>query len=91
MNVVSRCLSKRTDVSCIVVMGLAVLGLAQPALAQDPTSTKASQPQDQATKQRGAFQSGYEQVPEFGGPGSVRSDLKEDDAVKKTVYRFEVI
>ncbi len=37
------------------------------------------------------FQSGYEEVPEFGGPGSVGGDLKEDDEVKKTVYRFEAI
>ena len=34
-------------------------------------------------------QTGYEDVPEFGGPTSVGTQLKEDDVPKQPLYRFD--
>ena len=45
--------------------------------AQNPISNKES-----------SSQAGYEDVPEFGGPTSVGTQLKEDDAPKQPLYRF---
>jgi hypothetical protein len=43
----------------------------------------------EATQQSDTRQAGYENVPEFGGPSSVGSQLKEDDALKEPRYRFD--
>jgi len=36
-------------------------------------------------------ESGYDDIPTFGGPGSVGEQLKEDDEVKQPYFRFERI
>jgi len=36
-----------------------------------------------------ATQSGYDDLPEFGGPESVTAELKRNDAVRETVYHFD--
>ncbi len=51
--------------------------ISSPSLANDEV-----QPQSQ---------SGYEKVPEFGGPNSVGGTLKKDDEVRETVFRFDGI
>ena len=45
----------------------------------------------EATQQSDTRQAGYENVPEFGGPSSVGSQLKEDDAPKEPRYRFDYV
>ncbi len=54
--------------------------------------TQASEtPSDQgfASTQAISSQAGYEDIPEFGGPTSVGTQLKEDDAPKQPLYRFD--
>ena len=39
-------------------------------------------------KQKPKYKTGYQDVPEFGGPGSVGFDLKEADEEKEPIFRF---
>ncbi len=59
----------------LVCVVLVLIALALPATAQEDSRTK----------------SGYEDVPQFGGPGSVGANLREDDEVKKPWFRIEGI
>ena len=52
-----------------------MLALALPAVAQEESQTK----------------SGYEDVPQFGGPSSVGANLKEDNEIRKPFFRLEGI
>lgn len=52
-------------------------------LALSPSWAVAS-PQEEERSSK----SGFEEVPQFGGKGSVGGQLKEDDEVKQTVFRF---
>lgn len=46
---------------------------------------------DQGTEQTSKYKSGYDDVPQFGGPGSVGTDLQEADEVKEPLLRFPKI
>jgi porin len=64
-----------------------VLGLVQPLKAQ-----QAEQESDaSAVKQQARYKSDYQDVPEFGGPGSVGFDLREADEEKEPIFRFPQI
>jgi porin len=52
-----------------------MLSLALPAVAEEESQTK----------------SGYEDVPQFGGPSSVGANLKEDNEIRKPFFRIEGI
>ena len=62
------------------------LGVFSSSYAQvsDAPSTR-----DSPLKEESSRQAGYEDVPEFGGPTSVGTQLKEDDAPKQPLYRFD--
>ena len=42
-----------------------------------------------ASQGEGTSRSGFEEVPQFGGENSVAGQLKKDDEVKQTVFRFD--
>lgn len=67
---------RRMTFLCLVFAGFLVLGWLQPLLAADEAPKTTSS---------------YEDVPQFGGPGSVGADLKEDDEVTKPWFRIEGI
>jgi porin len=67
--------SGRFQVAGLVCTVLVLIALALPATAKEDSKTK----------------SGYEDVPQFGGPGSVGSVLKEDDELRKPWFRLEGI
>ncbi len=77
----------------IAATALLVLGLTRPVLAQQSAEPlPAAEPNKSAVESSSNAQSGYQDVPEFGGPNSVGATLREDDAVKEaTVFRFEGI
>ena len=64
--------SGRFQVAGLVCTVLVLIALALPAAAKEESTTK----------------SDYEDVPQFGGPGSVGSVLKEDDEVRKPWFRL---
>lgn len=91
-----------------------VLGLTQPAVAQDAAQVQAAEKQgtqqsEQShkteqehaqetvqsetpdTEQALQYKSGYEEVPQFGGPSSVGAELQETDEVKEPFFRFPKI
>ncbi len=45
--------------------------------------------QTNATQDTGESQSGYDKLPEFGGPESVSSQLKDADQEREALYRFD--
>ena len=49
----------------------------------------AEQESGAAPGQAAQSRSGFEDVPEFGGPSSVGAQMKKDDTVKETVFRFD--
>ena len=61
-----------------------VLGLVQPLAAQQ----EAEESDIFAVKQEVKYKSGYKDVPQFGGPGSVGAELAEADEVKEPLLRF---
>ena len=66
------------------------LALLQPALSQESITTKnASVEAYSDSDEHGASQSGYDELPEFGGPESVTSELKRNDADRESVYQFD--
>ena len=64
-----------------------VSGLVQPLAAQQTEQ----QSDTSAVKQEVKYKSGYQDVPAFGGPGSVGFDLKEADEQKEPFLRFPQI
>ena len=72
----------RIFLSPIIAVGMLSQGLAQQASDSSVESTA-----EQGSKTK----SGYENVPQFGGPSSATAELKEDDEVKETHFRFDWI
>jgi len=72
------------------LVALAAIGfISQPALAQEPgTDTEAA---EQTASSVRSSQSGYEDIPEFGGPESVGTRLKENDAERESINEFDGI
>ncbi len=67
---------------------LAVTGfLALPALAQRSKTNEPSEQDTESSKLRS--QSGYDDIAEFGGPESVSTRLKENDAERESIYQFD--
>jgi porin len=65
---------------------LALLIIAPPLIvAQESRSEESQAAQPDETK------SGYEDLPGFGGPGSVQEQLEKDDEAKKTLFRFDAL
>jgi porin len=75
------------------------LFLVAPAVAQTSSEEEQADPKDEqsATEEQPDEQaaplhkSGYEDKPDFAGPGSVRGQLEEDDRVKSPAFRFPKI
>jgi len=61
----------------LATLFLALL-LVQPVLAQEP-----------GTEEDSGSQSGYDDLDEFGGPESVSSELKRNDAERESTYQFD--
>jgi porin len=74
--------AQRIFLSSIIAGGMLSQGLAQQASDSSVESTVG-----QGLKSN----SGYENVPQFGGPSSATAELKEDDEVKETHFRFDWI
>jgi len=75
-------------------MALLVLGLAQPTNAEQGAAPEqvAEQAKTPATDdQNSKYKSGYEDIPQFGGPNSVGAQLEEDNLEKVPLLRFPVI
>lgn len=73
----------------LIPLAAAALLLALPgmgAVAQQRAETAAAQAQLEPDVGQ---QSRYGDVPQFGGPGSVGADLREDHEVKETLFRFD--
>ena len=71
---------------CTIVI---VASLLQPANAQRPgMSDEEPGVEAEAAKTRGS-QSGYEDIPEFGGPESVSTQLKKNDEEREFTYQFD--
>ena len=68
---------KRNTVLLLTAAALLVLVLARPVPAQDSAA-------DQGPKTK----SGYEDVPQFGGPSSTGAQLEENDEVREPLLRF---
>jgi hypothetical protein len=72
---------------CLVFVVPTVLSLSQSIEAQQsPDQTGAT-----AGEQSRRSKSGFEDVPQFGGPNSVGATLSEDDEVSKPWFRLEGI
>jgi porin len=63
--------------------------LVAPAVAQQTSEEEQADPPDE--KSGTPHKSGYEETPDFGGPGSIRGQLEEDDRVKSPAFRFPKI
>ncbi len=87
-----------------VAVLLSVLGLAWPVLAGEVQEGQVSeetrqselkgQTEDRETQeaeQQQSTKSGYEDVPQFGGPSSVGAELEEADEIKEPLLRLAVI
>jgi porin len=88
-------ISKWVTVLCLALIALMPLGLVQPAAAQQAASESIN---EQAGEKKGVtageqdkkYKSGYEDVPQFGGPSSAGAQLEEDNRVpEKPVFRFD--
>jgi len=64
--------------------------LLQPALAQEYSADEEVATEAELTTARGT-QSGYDDIPEFGGPEAVSSQLKNNDEEREFVYQFDSI
>ena len=87
-------ISKLITRLCFVSMALLVLGLAQPTNAEQGAAPEqvAEQAKTPATDdQNSKYKSGYEDIPQFGGPNSVGAQLEEDNLEKVPLLRFPVI
>lgn len=61
--------------------------LTQAALAQEPESNASTTQEKESGEQ--ASQSGFEDIPEFGGPESVETRLRENDEERESVFEWE--
>ncbi len=89
---VSRMVARGIATLCLVTIELLILGSVFPALAQEAGAEQAKDERANSTTE-GTQQtkSGYEDVPQFGGPGSVGTQIEKDDQVKTPVYRFDTL
>jgi hypothetical protein len=62
----------------------------QPVVAQEPNASDTAATDVELPATRGT-QSGYDDIPEFGGPESVSSQLKKNDEEREFVYQFDNI
>lgn len=62
--------------------------LLQPAWAQESSADEEAATEAELTTARGT-QSGYEDMPEFGGPEAVSSQLKKNDEEREFIYQFD--
>jgi len=67
---------------------LVTLIITPPVFSQE-TVTEDELRQEEGTADSGDSQSGYEDITEFGGPESVGTRLKENDAERESRYRFD--
>ena len=67
-----------------VIFALSMQGVA----AQEPNPSDAATIETEAPASRDT-QSGYEDIPEFGGPEAVSSQLKKNDEDREFVYQFD--
>lgn len=72
----------------ILYAAWAIVFLAQPVFSQESAVSDESQQGTDASG-NGDSQSGYEDIAEFGGPESVGTRLKENDAERDSRYRFD--
>ncbi|UCD34719.1 MAG: carbohydrate porin [Nitrospiraceae bacterium] len=70
----------------IYILIFAMISFIGLTLSIDPITACA-----QGAGQESNYKSGYEDVPQFGGPGSVGADLEEADKVKTPLLRFPAI
>ena len=64
----------------LVTLCLVLLGLLMPQ--------QSNAAQTNATQDTGESQSGYDKLPEFGGPESVSRQLKQADEEREALYKF---
>ncbi len=64
--------------------------LLQPALAQESSADEEAATEVELATAR-STQSGYEDIPEFGGPEAVSTQLKKNDEEHEFVYQFDSI
>ena len=63
-----------------------------PALGQDQAPGEAIGQPDEKTDESGAqVKSGYEDIPQFGGPSSVGAELEEDHGIKEALIEFPAL
>ena len=79
---------KNNKAISIPLMVLLVLGSVAPVFGQ-PAPKEPVRSEAQMSSKQTETQSGYEEVPQFGGPKSVGDQVKSDDEVKKTPYWFK--
>ena len=74
-------------------MALLVFGLAQPTNAEQGAAPEqvTEQMDGGENKQDPKYKSGYEDIPQFGGPNSVGAQLEEDNEEKVPLLRIPVI
>lgn len=81
-----------TSFTIVIIFSSICLFSSQPAFSQRLTQPGIEAPADDPSAVQGLRnRSGYGDVPQFGGPGSVGSQLKEDDLSKKPFKRFKII
>jgi porin len=68
----------------LLVVAFLLAGFVQPLAAQQ----EEEEPDTSTVKQEVKYKTGYQDVPAFGGPGSVGFDLKEADEEKEPIFRF---
>ena len=83
---ISMAKSWRTVSTCFVLIIAVSLGVFFFNFAQASENTAA---QNSISTKESSSHAGCEDVPEFGGPTSVGTQLKEDDAPKQPLYRFD--
>ena len=77
---------------CLSVMIVLVVGCRLPALGSEKEGQASSQRDEKAGEARSSEnRSGYQDVPQFGGENSVAGQLKKDDEVTETVFRFDTL
>ena len=81
---------KWTTSLCLACFLSLVLGWVQPTRTHSYESEQVIEQAESpaADDQNSELKSGYEDIPQFGGPNSAGAQLKEDDAEKEPVFRF---